>query len=84
MPLEARTVLVHLRKRGVVVYHAAVLPVVPNHRTVVVFLEGMLGQEDQARTALLRLPGVQRVRASEATTAILYAISPPEIRPPHG
>lgn len=58
----------HLRHSGVVVHLACVLP--PG-REVVVFLEGVLGQHEMARTAALEVAGVLQARLSPASTAIM-------------
>lgn len=58
----------HLRRSGVVVHLACALP---SGREVVVFLEGVLGQHELARTAALEVTGVLQVRLSPASPAIM-------------
>jgi hypothetical protein len=71
--MEARYVLMHLRRCGVVVHHAAPMPPdADGHRSVVVFLEGALQQCDLARRCALRLPGVLDVWFSGHTRTIMY------------
>jgi hypothetical protein len=72
-PMEACDVKVHLRRWGVVVHHVAKMPSGPEGRpSLVVFLEGTLGQFDLAHRCALRIPGVVSVTFSGHTRAIMY------------
>jgi hypothetical protein len=77
MALEAADVIVHLRKRRVTVHHAVVSPVLPGRRVVVVFLEGNLGQHEDARRAALMLNGVAFVRFSGRCRSVMYVAGHP-------
>jgi hypothetical protein len=69
-PLDVRS---YLRRCGVVVHHAARMPATLDGRqSIVVFLEGNLGQFELARECALRLPGVIEVSFSGYSRAIMY------------
>jgi hypothetical protein len=73
--MEAIDVQIHLRRCGVVVHHAAPMPPAADGRqSVVVFLEGALGQFELARRCALRLPGVIDVWFSGHSRAIMYVV----------
>lgn len=88
--------LLHLCRCGVVVHHAARMPpLLDGRESVVVFLEGTLGQYELARRCALRMPGVLEVSFSGQTRAIMYVYSAepggataplrrPRSRPPTG
>jgi hypothetical protein len=66
-------VLGQLRKCGVVVHHAARMPSAADGReSVVVFLEGAMGQFELARNCAMRIPGVFKVSFSGHTRTIMY------------
>ena len=79
--MEPSTIMVHLRKRGVVVHHVARMPSPPGRGTVVVFLEGTLAQHEEARAAARQLPGVLAVTFSGHTRSIMFVTSSASCRP---
>jgi hypothetical protein len=70
--MEPGDVLVHLRRCGVVAHHAAGMPPAAFGRSIVVFLEGAMGQSELARSCALGMPGVERVTFSGHTRAIMF------------
>jgi hypothetical protein len=79
--MDVADVMVQLRRNGVVVHHAARMPVpADGTASIVVFLEGTLGQFELARQLALRLRGVSRVTFAGFSNAIMYVYC----APPHG
>jgi hypothetical protein len=74
--LQPHQVMVHLRRCGVVVHLVTRMPS-PSEgdRTLVVFLEGNLGQSELARASLRHLPGVAGVTFSGLVPSIMYVTS---------
>jgi hypothetical protein len=71
--VEPGDVLIYLRKCGVVAHHATRMPAPANGPgSIVVFLEGTLGQFELARRSSLRIPGVRKVTFAGYSRAIMY------------
>ena len=73
------SMMVHLRRCGIVVHRTARIPAPAHGRyvEVVVFLESALAQHDLAATCLRRLPGVLAVTFSGHNRAVMYVrVSP--------
>jgi hypothetical protein len=76
--MEASDVQVPLRRCGIVVHHAARMPMtVDGRHSVVVFLEATLGQFELARQCALGLPGVTDVYFSGHNQAVMYVLAAP-------
>jgi hypothetical protein len=70
---QAGRVMVHLRRCGVVVHHAAAMPSPANGPgSVVVFLSTTPGQSRIARGCALRMPGVRQVTFSGFSPTVMY------------
>jgi hypothetical protein len=77
--VEASAVMVHLRRCGVIVHHAARMPTpASGQRSVVVFLE-TTNQCEAARLCALRFPGVWRVTFAGFSRKIMYVYGAAEL-----